>query len=84
MHRTGIPVRVSDAPDSTRPARRRAAGSLALAWSLALVPIALSGIGVDVPDGVRVALWALFAVAFVVWLVARRRERREHRGTPPG
>jgi hypothetical protein len=67
---------VSAAPDSTQRARQRAVGWLALAWSLALAPIALAGVGIDIPGGVRVGLWVLFVVALLAWFVARRRARR--------
>jgi hypothetical protein len=69
-------VLVSVPRDSTQRARQRAAGWLALAWSLALAPIALAGVGIHIPGGVRVGLWVLFAVALLAWLVTRRRERR--------
>ena len=67
---------MSAAPDSTQRARQRAAGWLALAWSLAIAPIALAGVGVDIPGGVRAGLWVLFVVALLAWLIARRRARR--------
>jgi hypothetical protein len=62
--------------DRQRRARQRAVGWLALAWSLALAPIALAGVGIDIPGGVRVGLWVLFVVALVAWLIVLRRARR--------